>query len=43
VSPGALKPFGSFILDVSTNERLSLLRRAESLGRLRVREAGDVF
>lgn len=30
------------ILDVSTNERLSLLRRAESRGLLRVRAAGDV-
>ena len=30
------------VLDVSTNERLSLLRRAEGLGLLRVRAAGDV-
>lgn len=30
------------VLDVSTNERLSLLRRAESLGLLHVRAAGDV-
>lgn len=30
------------VLDVSINERLSLLRRAEGLGLLRVRAAGDV-
>jgi hypothetical protein len=30
------------VLDVSPHERLSLLRRAESLGLVRVRAAGDV-